>query len=55
MTIETLVTDPDRRTSAPEADALLEASALQGAALLYVRMDMVTSSVWLLFDAGAPG
>jgi hypothetical protein len=52
MTIEELLTDPRRREMAvaPEADALVEAGTLQEAALLEVRLNMVNSSVWLLFD-----
>jgi hypothetical protein len=52
VTVEELLTDPGRRglASTPEADALLDVDALQEAALLDVRLDLVTSSAWLLFD-----
>lgn len=38
------------RPSFPEADALVEPDALLEAALLDVKVDTTTSSVWLLFD-----
>jgi len=50
--LEELLLDSARRefAAAPEADALVEAGALQEAALLDIRLNMVTSSAWLLFD-----
>lgn len=52
MIIEELLAWPERRSLAamPEADALAEPDALLEAALLDVKMDASTSSVWLLFD-----
>lgn len=52
MIIEDLLNSPERRSLAamPEADALVEPDALLEAALLDIKMDATTSSVWLLFD-----
>lgn len=52
MKLEDLFTDADRRRFAaqPEMDPLTEASALQEAQLLGVRVHALTSTVGLLFD-----
>lgn len=52
MNIEDLVTDVRRRdlAAAPESDALVDSGALQESALLDIRINMVDSSAWLLFD-----
>lgn len=52
MIIEDLLVWPERWSLAavPEADALADSDALLEAALLDVRMDATTSSIWLLFD-----
>ena len=52
MLIEELLVDPRRREHAamPEADALTESGALQEAQLLDVRLDVLRSTAWLLFD-----
>jgi hypothetical protein len=52
MKIEDLFTDADRRrlTAQPEMDPLTEASALQEAQLLDVRVHALSSTVGLLFD-----
>ena len=52
MSIDEFLWDPQRRTYAamPEADALTEEDALQEAQLLDVRLDVLRSTVWLLFD-----
>lgn len=52
MIIEDLLVWPGRRSLAavPEMDALADVDALLEAALLDIRFDATTSSVWLLFD-----
>ena len=52
MIIEDLLGWDGRRSlvAMPEADALTDPDALLEAALIDVRMDATTSSVWLLFD-----
>jgi len=50
--LEELLVDPARRdfAAAAEANALVDTDALQEAALIEIRLSMVTSSAWLLFD-----
>ncbi|HEY2668291.1 MAG TPA: hypothetical protein VGK51_15785 [Actinomycetota bacterium] len=52
LSIEALLMDPRRRKYAamPEADPLTESDALQEAQLVDVRLDVVRSTAWLLFD-----
>lgn len=52
MLIQELLVDPRRRghAASPEADALTASGALQEAQLLDVRVDVLRSTIWLLFD-----
>jgi hypothetical protein len=52
LSIEDLLQSPTRREfgAAPEANALLDPDALQEAALLDIRLNLVASSAWFLFD-----